>query len=202
MNTDDQKAAALKNYQRKYQKENREKLVEKSKKYYEENKTELLAKQKEYYQKTKEEHSARARLYYEAHREELYERKQKRIKENPEAFKVALKYTWQKQKARRNLPHIKIARYKNSAKRRNIEWLLTDDEATVVLERECFYCGKEPELSNGIDRKDNDGPYIMTNIVTACKECNWMKGTVHIDDFLEQCRKVAQKNPKQQESKL
>ena len=81
---------------------------------------------------------------------------------------------------------------KNSAKRREILFNLEKDEFCRWYDsrlKVCFYCriGQEELLpiNNmnlkqkrlGIDRKDNDVPYQIDNIVLACARCNAIKGS-------------------------
>ncbi len=71
---------------------------------------------------------------------------------------------------------------------------LSLNECTKMFLGSCYYCGrdadKENEL-NGIDRKDNDEDYILTNCVSACKLCNMMKGPF-LDDinFIQICEHI------------
>lgn len=68
-------------------------------------------------------------------------------------------------------------------------------------ERECVYCGKEvfriqytkqkDSLGNTrhtakyLDRKKPTGPYSVDNVVTCCKECNFIKhGTLSYEEML------------------
>ena len=90
--------------------------------------------------------------------------------------------------------------YIRSAKKRNLEWTLTIDEAKDLFEQNCYYCGLIPsniyKLSfygfkySGIDRKDNNKGYILENCVPCCKICNHAKHTISHDDFLGWINKV------------
>jgi len=85
--------------------------------------------------------------------------------------------------------------YKRSAKDRNIEFLITKEQAKVLFETNCFYCGIVPTVSythsnlsgnyawNGIDRKDNSKGYTIENCVACCKMCNFAKSNHSIEDF-------------------
>ena len=73
------------------------------------------------------------------------------------------------------------------AKKRNIEFLISKGEFTDWFTTRiglCHYCGRElSKYRNGslrgltIDRRDNDRPYEMSNLVLACSRCNLMKGS-------------------------
>lgn len=86
--------------------------------------------------------------------------------------------------------------YKYNAKRKNLEFLLTDDELTKLFEGNCHYCGCEPKnlytkpntygwyKHNGIDRKNNKIGYITSNVVSCCSICNYTKHKFNYEDFL------------------
>lgn len=83
----------------------------------------------------------------------------------------------------RNVLKDKIKNMKKSAKCRNIEWTLTDDKTETLIKSNCFYCNKLISL-NGIDRLDSSKHYTNDNCVSCCKDCNFMKSTYLVDDFL------------------
>lgn len=102
--------------------------------------------------------------------------------------------------ARRQL----INNYVQDAKRRDLFWELSDVECKTLFESTCFYCGCLPKqtktvtrvsktyqyLHNGIDRVDNELGYMQNNVVTCCKICNWMKGTMSKHEFLEKVKNI------------
>lgn len=77
--------------------------------------------------------------------------------------------------------------YKNSAKKRKIEWKLTDDFCFSLFKKSCEICGIEPNNDysrknsngsysyNGIDRITNEIGYEVSNVQTLCKRCNIAK---------------------------
>lgn len=95
-----------------------------------------------------------------------------------------------------------ISSYKDNAKRKNIEFNLTDDEMTNLFQLNCFYCGSEPKniytrknlfgfyIYNGIDRKNNNLGYTLDNVVPCCTQCNYIKHTFNYDDFVVWIKKV------------
>lgn len=98
-------------------------------------------------------------------------------------------------------------RYMSDAKKRGLEWRLTDEQAVEMLGKPCAYCGAAPEirtygkgerersgLANGIDRVDNSSGYSMLNCVPCCPECNMSKKTRTAEEFIEHCKRVARHN--------
>ena len=75
-----------------------------------------------------------------------------------------------------------------NAKSRNIEFNLTEDQVENLIERPCFYCGKEQ--SNGIDRIDSTKPYTTDNCVSCCSICNRMKNKFSLEIFLDKVEKI------------
>ena len=108
------------------------------------------------------------------------------------------------QKQRTENGHINslIARYKKSAKVRNIEWNLNFDDFSDIVKANCFYCGKEPTLrkgktqygkvipTNGVDRKINSIGYVKENCVPCCTTCNKMKLDHDIENFKNHISKI------------
>ena len=88
-----------------------------------------------------------------------------------------------------------INQYKQSAKRRNIPYQLTEDQAIQLLLGDCHYCGAKPSnkvvrsttanstlLYSGIDRYDNSVGYTTENCVSCCTFCN----TAKLDKTIQQ----------------
>lgn len=73
-------------------------------------------------------------------------------------------------------------RYVLMCQRRNVYWGLSLEEFHALTSGRCFYCSRPPQQKsrsytyNGIDRVNNRQGYIAANCVTACKECNFIKG--------------------------
>lgn len=98
--------------------------------------------------------------------------------------------------------HIVFLNYIAGAKRRGLEFLLTEIEFRRICSMDCFYCGGPPSNSskkgnsatpfiyNGIDRKNNNLPYTLGNCVPACKTCNYAKHILSIDEFVAWVSKV------------
>lgn len=79
--------------------------------------------------------------------------------------------------------------YKNTAKKRGIEFKLTEEEFLLFWQKPCRYCGSEM-ITIGLDRVDSDMGYIIDNIVPCCRTCNWMKKNIPKEIFIEHCRKI------------
>lgn len=93
-------------------------------------------------------------------------------------------------------------RYKKAAKNRNIIFDLDRDLFKDIINKNCFYCGKEPSqitknvhdngdcIYNGIDRLDNDLGYISSNVVPCCGMCNMGKKDFSKEIFLNWIKDV------------
>jgi hypothetical protein len=66
---------------------------------------------------------------------------------------------------------------KFTAKQRGIEWLLSKEQYATLLSNKCFYCKKPTSVKRGcgLDRKDNNQPYTVDNVVACCHRCNSVK---------------------------
>lgn len=96
--------------------------------------------------------------------------------------------------------------YVSGAKKRNLDFNLTIEEAVELFTNNCFYCGEEPSkispatptspefYYNGIDRYDNEKGYYMENVVTCCTVCNKAKSIRHGDDFIQWTKKIASRH--------
>jgi len=87
--------------------------------------------------------------------------------------------------AKKNIKRL-LYNYKRSAGCRNIDYNLTDEEATELMNDKCFYCYEEctDGYKHGIDRKYNDDGYEKDNCVTCCKMCNISKNDTSIEEYI------------------
>lgn len=104
--------------------------------------------------------------------------------------------------------------YKHSAKKRNLEFGITQEELRAYTKQACHYCGAYESSStthgngkvvtpetlensryhyNGLDRVDSSKGYTPDNVVVCCKRCNWMKNDMTQPDFLSHIQKIAAK---------
>lgn len=92
-----------------------------------------------------------------------------------------------------------FSHYKDSAKRRNLEFSLTREQVSDLTTKPCVYCGKEPYLEmqaerrklaiqkflyNTIDRIDSRKGYVVDNCVSCCRFCNQAKMAMTVEEFL------------------
>lgn len=90
------------------------------------------------------------------------------------------------------------AMYKGHAKRRNIDFGITKEEAEKLFIGDCFYCGELPNkiiksrrkegkdfIYNGVDRIDSSKGYFSENCVPCCTSCNKAKLQMSVLEFKE-----------------
>jgi hypothetical protein len=101
--------------------------------------------------------------------------------------------------------------YNRNARKRDIEFSLTEEQFQKLTKGICYFCGQEPNrevkhhltrrnkklynynnhyLHNGVDRLDNNKGYTLDNCVSCCRTCNVAKGTQTEKDFLDWITKV------------
>lgn len=101
--------------------------------------------------------------------------------------------------------------YQFSAKRREFSFELSFADFNIFINNNCHYCGSAPMLAtitlnskcapkeiyyNGIDRKDSNIGYILSNCVSCCRICNRAKGDMPYEDFLAWIHKmISFRNP-------
>lgn len=93
------------------------------------------------------------------------------------------------------VPHRAVYhRYKQGAKRRNINWNLTEQQVFGLVVLDCHYCGgnastdmklpAHPEFRyTGIDRVDNAKGYEESNVVPCCEICNTSKRCMSLEEW-------------------
>lgn len=82
-----------------------------------------------------------------------------------------------------------LSQYRSNAKRRDLSWELSGAQFRELYRRPCQYCGESP--SRGVDRVDNNLPYVVSNSTPCCAECNRMKHSSEIQDWLRHVVKIA-----------
>jgi len=92
--------------------------------------------------------------------------------------------------------------YRNSAKKRELSFELTEEQFRDLTKQNCWYCGAKPTqqmihnsvkdfyLYNGIDRIDNSKGYTLANSLPCCGRCNRMKSSLSAEDFINQAKKI------------
>ena len=96
------------------------------------------------------------------------------------------------QRKRDATPEGRFDIYQRSAKKRNIQFELTLDEFKRISSNLCYYCCafKEGADYSGIDRVNSDIGYCLTNIVPCCTICNYLKGILGHNEFLNHLLKI------------
>ena len=86
-------------------------------------------------------------------------------------------------------------RYERQAKRRQLTWRIDLETFTKLIGSRCVYCGnygdQEHEGYNTVDRIDGRIGYLVSNVCTACIECNFARKVMSQDLFVRMCERVA-----------
>ncbi len=92
--------------------------------------------------------------------------------------------------------------YKQGAKRRNLDFELTDEQFKNLISKNCYYCDAKPSrkqvgdrkkqdyIYNGIDRLNNSKGYTIDNTVSCCSTCNYAKRDMTVDEYIWHCKRV------------
>lgn len=93
-----------------------------------------------------------------------------------------------------------FSRYKRTAKIHGRDFLLSKEEFLTLITSNCHYCNKPPSQEifsgwratynegfkySGIDRKQNQFGYVLSNCVSACVVCNLGKHTMSYEDYID-----------------
>ncbi len=91
--------------------------------------------------------------------------------------------------------------YKRRAKRKQLEFALTESQFISLVTTDCFHCGKSwqsesrrvnnkliPMLT--VDRLDSNVGYISSNCVSSCKICNTIKMDLSYPTWIIQLRQI------------
>lgn len=82
----------------------------------------------------------------------------------------------------------------NSAKKRKIIVLVTEEQCDKLAGMECYYCKNHKDTGcNGIDRINSNKPYSIDNVVPCCRTCNIMKNDMDTECFKMKIRNVYKK---------
>jgi len=75
--------------------------------------------------------------------------------------------------------------YERSARTKGLDFQLTYEDYKTIVYQPCYYCNDiEMKGFNGIDRKDSKVGYVTANVVTCCKDCNYMKKSCSVEVFI------------------
>jgi hypothetical protein len=100
--------------------------------------------------------------------------------------------------------------YRYSARSRELDWKLSQDEFKILTSQNCVICGIPPNrvskgagpnrrtitlerssyTYNGIDRIDSDKGYELNNCQTMCTFCNYAKRDMKEDSFKEWINRI------------
>ena len=136
-----------------------------------------------------------AREYNRKHKKEKAEYSRLWRKKNPEKAKAIDRKSKEKHREERNKkkkkPKYLFKQYQIGAKQRGYKWELTFGQFMTLWQKPCYYC-KKPIETVGLDRVENDGGYVITNLVPCCWICNQMKKARGKNEFISHCIKIAQ----------
>ena len=98
-----------------------------------------------------------------------------------------------------------MANYKCRAKKKGLEFNLTEEQFKEITQQDCYYCGEKPNqifnhkgsngdyIYNGIDRIDNTKGYTINNIVPCCGFCNMAKKSHTEQEFKDWVKRIYNK---------
>jgi len=77
--------------------------------------------------------------------------------------------------------------YKRRADNKSLLFELTNYEYVGLISGNCYLCGRDGsnDLTNGIDRINNNVGYIMSNVKSCCGSCNYIKRDIDLDELFE-----------------
>ena len=94
-------------------------------------------------------------------------------------------------KRQRYDPRVKWGRFRSQAKYRGIEVTLTQEQHTAIVRGPCTHCRDfHSTRLRGVDRTDSDGVYSPDNSVPCCATCNFMKGSLSAEEFLDKANAI------------
>ena len=96
-----------------------------------------------------------------------------------------------------------IGVYKSMAKKKGLEYNLTEEQFKELTQKDCYYCGIKPKqiikwgggkfgpyIYNGLDRINNDKGYGLDNVVSCCKTCNGAKSKLTLQEFRDWVKRI------------
>ncbi|AGE57955.1 hypothetical protein PBCVNW6652_293R [Paramecium bursaria Chlorella virus NW665.2] len=86
-------------------------------------------------------------------------------------------------------------KYKNQVIKAGNVFELTKEEFENIRLQDCKYCQRSTTTThcNGIDRVEPKVGYILSNCVPCCRDCNIMKASFSVDEFISQVIIIARK---------
>ena len=98
--------------------------------------------------------------------------------------------------------------YMLRARKKKIEFDISGEKFWELTQSNCYYCDDEPKqvfkaiqrankwtgckdfTFNGLDRIDSSKGYVLGNVVTCCKKCNYAKNDMSQKEFFEHLQKI------------
>jgi hypothetical protein len=85
--------------------------------------------------------------------------------------------------------------YKNSAITKQLMFEITQKHFELLVKMPCNYCGIiQKKGFNGIDRLNSSVGYVNNNCVSCCSMCNYMKGCLNKDIFIQRVEHIVAYN--------
>jgi len=169
----DKKSESQKEYERKYYLENKEKFKKRNKKNYLKNKNSYIERATNWIKNNPKKRKMITKKYRSNNKEKLK------------------KYRREYDKKRYQTVNGRYGDYKRQAKKRGLLFEIDIKQFAELINLPCYYCG---EKGGGIDRVDSTKGYLKDNVVPCCIVCNRMKFTYPVEDFINYCKKVVEKN--------
>lgn len=123
-----------------------------------------------YYQKHKEKIKKHCQNYYQDNKHKAKLCQQNYRKNNQDKIKASKRKYIQ-------TPNGKYSKYKGDAKWMGREWNLSFKQFITFWQKDCYYCGAQIKTI-GLDRMDYHKGYIINNVCSCCKNCNFLKGII------------------------
>jgi hypothetical protein len=83
--------------------------------------------------------------------------------------------------------------YSKNANTRNLEFMLTEDEFTHIVQQPCYLCGipTSDQNHNGVDRVENTEGYLLSNCKSCCGHCNLLKKQAILQDIYRMAEQIS-----------
>lgn len=74
----------------------------------------------------------------------------------------------------------RFAQGKGSSKARELEWSISLEDYSLLLNQSCYYCGRKLATIKGVslDRIDNQKGYSKDNVLPSCGICNIIRSNI------------------------
>jgi len=141
-------------YHKDYRAKNKEKISQNIKRFKDKNREKIRKEGREYYHK----------------RAELLKKEESLTGRTPDVIIYEHNY--------RRTVQSKYSRLKSLANKKGLGFNISKEQFFLLLDKLCFYCeGELSETGYSLDRMDNSRGYLIDNVATCCKRCNWIKGS-------------------------